>query len=131
MPSLSVAPVLRAFKKARVKSGCLDGLDFLWLEITSRCNLTCAHCYASSGPQLPLTERMQLDDWCRVMRDARTAGCRRLQFIGGEPTLHPEIGRLVEHAARVGFRHCEVFTNATLLRDSLIRTFRECGVIVQ
>ena len=24
----------------------LDELRFLWLELTNRCNLTCAHCYA-------------------------------------------------------------------------------------
>jgi MoaA/NifB/PqqE/SkfB family radical SAM enzyme len=130
MAFLSAAPAVRAFKHLRLRCGCLDGLDFLWLEITSRCNLTCAHCYASSGPHLPLTERMTFADWCRVMRDARAAGCRRVQFIGGEPTIHPDLARLVEHAARVGFRHREVFTNATLLRDDLLRTFRECGVLV-
>lgn len=25
-------------------------LRFLWLEITGRCQLACAHCYADSGP---------------------------------------------------------------------------------
>ena len=25
-------------------------LSFLWLEITSQCNLTCQHCYADSSP---------------------------------------------------------------------------------
>ena len=29
----------------------LDGLRFLWLELTNRCNLTRAHCYAESGPR--------------------------------------------------------------------------------
>jgi MoaA/NifB/PqqE/SkfB family radical SAM enzyme len=130
MAFLSAAPVLSALKNVRVRSGCLDGLTFLWLEITRRCNLTCAHCYASSGPGLPLTERMTFADWCRVMGDARAAGCRRVQFIGGEPTLHPGLGRLLEHARSVGFKHCEVFTNATLLRDDLVQTFEDLGVLV-
>jgi hypothetical protein len=30
----SIGPVLGALKRARVKCGCLNGLDFLWLEIT-------------------------------------------------------------------------------------------------
>jgi len=124
------APVLTALKKVRVQCGCLDGLDFLWLEITGRCNLACTHCYASSGPDLPLTERMKFADWCRVIEDARSAGCRRLQFIGGEPTIHPDLEPLLEHAARVGFRRCEVFTNATLLRDGLVRTFKRLRVLV-
>jgi MoaA/NifB/PqqE/SkfB family radical SAM enzyme len=123
-------PVLLPLKKLRVRGGCLDGLSFLWLEITRRCNLTCVHCYADSGPHLPVTERMAFPDWCRVMGEARAAGCRRLQFIGGEPTVHPDLVRLLEHATRVGFSHCEVFTNATLVREDLAHTFKDLGVRV-
>jgi MoaA/NifB/PqqE/SkfB family radical SAM enzyme len=130
MAFLSASPVLRPLKKLRVRAGCLDGLRFLWLEITRRCNLACAHCYASSGPHLPITERMRFHDWCRVMDDARATGCGRLQFIGGEPTVHPDLTRLVEHATRAGFKRCEVFTNATLVREDLVQTFKNLGVLV-
>src|SRR5687767_1018146 len=104
----SADAVLRV-KTLRERLGCLAGLNFLWLEITRRCNLTCAHCYVDSGPGLPLTEGMQFDDWCRVMDEARAEGCRRVQFIGGEPTLHPDLPALLGHAARAGFSQCEVF----------------------
>src|SRR5262245_41655984 len=130
MPLLSGEPVLSALKKMRVRCGCLDGLDFLWLEITGRCNLTCVHCYAGSGPDLPLTGRMKSSDWCRVIEEARAVGCRRLQFIGGEPTIHPDLQTLLEHATHVGFRRCEVFTNATVLREDLIQRFKKLGVLV-
>jgi len=130
MAFLPAAPVLTALKRMRVRCGCLDGLEFLWLEITRRCNLTCAHCYASSGPDLPLTERMTFADWCRVIDQAHALGCRRLQFIGGEPTIHPDLQSLLEHATQVGFRQCEVFTNATLLREDLIQTFKKLGALV-
>jgi MoaA/NifB/PqqE/SkfB family radical SAM enzyme len=130
MAFLSATPVLLPLKKLRVRGGCLDGLSFLWLEITRRCNLTCVHCYADSGPCLPLSERMTGADWCRVMGEARAMGCRRLQFIGGEPTIHPDLVRFLEHATRVGFRHCEVFTNATLVREDLAQTFKGLGVRV-
>jgi MoaA/NifB/PqqE/SkfB family radical SAM enzyme len=124
------APVLSALKNMRVRCGCLDGLNFLWLEITGRCNLACAHCYASSGPGLPVTERMTFADWRRVIHEARAVGCRRLQFIGGEPTIHPDLPALLEYATQVGFRRCEVFTNATILRDDLVQTFASLGVLV-
>ncbi len=130
MASSLVAPVLRSVKRLRVRAGCLTGLDFLWLEITGRCNLACQHCYADSGPHLPLTERMAVPDWHRVMNQARAEGCRRVQFIGGEPTLHPDLPALLEHAAGAGFREREVFTNATLVRTELVRTFRDFGVRV-
>jgi MoaA/NifB/PqqE/SkfB family radical SAM enzyme len=130
MAFLSAAPALLALRNVRVQWGCLNRLDFLWLEITRRCNLACAHCYANSGPELPLAERMRLADWCRVMREARALGCRRVQFIGGEPTLHPHLPELVEHARQIGFSRLEVFTNATLLRDDLVRVFKRRHVLV-
>ena len=122
--------MLEPLRSLRARLGCLEGLRFLWLEITPKCNLSCIHCYADSGPALPLSGAMDFDDWCRLMEEARALGCRWLQFIGGEPTLHPDLPALLEHARDVGFPHREVFTNATRLDDSLLDTFRECRVRV-
>jgi hypothetical protein len=41
----------------------LNAFDLLWLEVTSRCYLTCTHCYAHSGPQRPPHSLMQPEDW--------------------------------------------------------------------
>lgn len=101
-----------------------DGLSFLWLEITAKCNLTCSHCYADSGPQRELYGNMTYEDWCRVIAEAAQIGCRRLQFIGGEPTLHPRLADLVNQASHWGFELIEVFTNATRLGKELINCFR-------
>lgn len=122
--------VLRPFRRVGVRIGRLKGLKFLWLEITRSCNLACTHCYCNSGPHVPITERMEFEDWCRAMDEARSMGCRRLQFIGGEPMVHPDLFRLIEHAKVTGFKYCEVFTNATLLGEDVIKTFKKIGVHV-
>ena len=108
----------------------LHGLDFLWLEITEKCNLSCTHCYADSGPHLPLERKMKFNDWRRVMDQAGRLGCRGVQFIGGEPTIHPDLSRLVRHAGSAGFEFCEVYTNATALRSELLKTLHDCGARV-
>lgn len=64
------------------------GVSFLELEITGKCSLRCAHCYAESSPHGDHSV-MTASDWERVIDDARTAGVTTVQFIGGEPTLHP------------------------------------------
>lgn len=120
----------QAFKRMRVAGGCLRGLDMLWLEITGKCNLTCTHCYAGSSPHLPLTGRMEADDWHRAIDEARSLGCRRIQFIGGEPTIHPELWPLVAHVKRAGFYSCEVYTNATALKEDLLDRFERHRVRV-
>jgi len=122
--------LLRPFRQLRARVGGLQGLDFLWLEITQSCNLTCRHCYTDSGPHLPTSNGMRIADWSRAMDEARAAGCKRLQFIGGEPTVHEGLVEMIEHAKHTGFRFCEVFTNATLLTDELVDTFKRHRVHV-
>jgi MoaA/NifB/PqqE/SkfB family radical SAM enzyme len=112
------------------KTEMLNGLDFLWLEITGKCNLTCTHCYAESGPSVALQGDMTIRDWKRVIDEAAELGCRQTQFIGGEPTLHPELETMIGHAHAQGFRFIEVFTNATRLSDPLINSFKKYGVHV-
>ncbi|MBI2876257.1 MAG: PqqD family peptide modification chaperone [Candidatus Tectomicrobia bacterium] len=99
-------------------------LRFLWLELTSRCNLQCLHCYGSSGPSVQ-TRELATADWKRVIREAASLGCQALQFTGGEPLLHPEIRDLIGYAREQGYRFLEVFTNATLLGPREIAFFAE------
>ncbi len=105
-------------------------LSFIWLEITEKCNLSCSHCYAESGPQGNLYGSMSYVDWTRVIDEAAEFGCRQLQFIGGEPTLHPRLHDLVDHANHRGFELIEVFTNATRLGKDLIGCFQRNRVHV-
>ncbi|MFD3557424.1 radical SAM protein [Streptomyces goshikiensis] len=84
--------------------------DFLALEITRRCQLTCPrHCYAEAGPTRG-HGGMTTRDWHRIIDEAAALGTTVVQFIGGEPTLHPGFAELVGHAVRVGLR-ARVYTN--------------------
>jgi MoaA/NifB/PqqE/SkfB family radical SAM enzyme len=98
-------------------------LSFLWLEITAKCNLQCRHCYAESGPSEPLFGELSTEDWLKILADASNLGCKQVQFIGGEPTLHPKLADLIAFAAAQGFLFIEVFTNATYITDALLSVF--------
>lgn len=108
----------------------LKELSFIWLEITGKCNLTCTHCYADSSPTGTLRGNMSYDDWIRVIEEAAELGCSQLQFIGGEPTLHPDLQSLIRFAKNKKFNFIEVFTNATRLNESLIECMKEYDVQV-
>lgn len=56
---------------------------------------------------------MAIDDWRRVIDEGAALGVRMVQFIGGEPTLHPDLTRLIEHALG---KHVEVEVFSNLLR---------------
>jgi MoaA/NifB/PqqE/SkfB family radical SAM enzyme len=97
----------------------IDRLGSLWLELTTKCNLSCDHCYADANPYQPLNQELQLEDWIDTLKEASTIGCRRVQFIGGEPTLYPGLGSLIESARSFGFNYVELFTNGTILNKKL------------
>lgn len=116
------------FAGERVSSS--SEIDFLWLELTNQCNLRCVHCYAESDPTTGDVDRLDAARYEAVMLDAYDLGCRRVQFIGGEPTLNPALPDLVRYAASLGYTFVEVFTNLTRLNDQLIDLFVEHDVHV-
>ena len=64
------------------------------LEITTRCNLRCLHCYSASGrghdlPSSEVEHRLAI---------AREAGADLVILTGGEPLLHPDFDRILEAA---------------------------------
>lgn len=104
----------------------MQDLSFVWLEITGKCQLTCSHCYAESGPDGD-DGAMLPADWCRVIDEVARLGGRMVQFIGGEPTLYRGLSDLVCHALNQGLE-VEVFSNLVHLSRKLWETFTQPGV---
>ena len=107
-----------------------QGLHFLWLELTSRCNLQCIHCYAESSPSPEQTDVLSVEDYLSLIDEASTCGCRMIQFIGGEPTVVRELPDYIVHARNRGFEFIEVYTNTTRISDQLLSCFVDNGVAV-
>lgn len=64
------------------------------------CNYRCRFCFATYRD---IDGHLPLPDAQRLLQLLREAGCEKLNFAGGEPTLHPHIGELVAEAKRLGF----------------------------
>jgi MoaA/NifB/PqqE/SkfB family radical SAM enzyme len=100
--------------------------SFLWLEITGKCPLECAHCYADSGPHAT-HGTMTETDWRSVIDQAAALGVPKIQFIGGEPTAHPQFAALLGHAIDSGLA-VEVYTNLLHVKDTVWDLFACPGV---
>lgn len=107
----------------------LKGVDFMWLELTQQCNLYCVHCYSNSGGQVE-NKSLPLEKWYEVIEEGSQLGCKKIQFIGGEPTLIKKLVDIIEKARQEGYEDIEVFTNATLLSDELVEQFRKKEVSI-
>lgn len=97
--------------------------------ITRSCNRTCEFCFASNpgGPVMPRAMVRQLG------RALRAEGRDVVPLVGGEPTLHPEFGGIVEDLAADGMG-VRVFTHGQIGQaalDSLVaRDPAHCRVVV-
>ncbi|MBI5223569.1 radical SAM protein [Candidatus Micrarchaeota archaeon] len=120
-------PDVCSFNK-EVDNQWVNSLDFLWLELTPKCNLQCIHCYADSGLYVPSKQMMCYEDWRSILENAFGLGCKKVQFIGGEPTLYPYLSNLIADARNIGYEFIEVFTNGTLLNSLLMETFQKFRV---
>lgn len=85
------------------------------IDLTSRCNLRCVHCYVrdtSCGKELSYKEI------CRIFDQIADAGCLWLCLTGGEPLVRPDFRDIYRYAKRKGF-FITIFSNATLLTPAL------------
>jgi len=87
------------------------------VEVTSSCNLKCPMCFAESGPGGEFidfaTYKRMVDRYVELEGIADV-----LQISGGEPTLHPEIVRMVRYACEQPIQVVMINTNGIrLARD--------------
>jgi MoaA/NifB/PqqE/SkfB family radical SAM enzyme len=101
---------------------------FLELEITQFCQLKCVHCLNDSGPQ-GSRGTMTPDDWRRLMDQAAAIGVKTVQFIGGEPTLDPDMPDLARYALRIGL-NVDIKTNLVHVTPELWDLFTDPRVSV-
>ena len=100
-------------KGERRASVALKGLETLWLNTGTLCNLTCGHCYIESSPKndrlvyLSAAEVAEYLD--EIERDG--IGTSLIGFTGGEPFMNPELPAMLEDALSRGFAAL-VLTNA-------------------
>jgi MoaA/NifB/PqqE/SkfB family radical SAM enzyme len=68
--------------------------------VTNRCNARCSFCAIwSDQPKADASKGAVL----RNLSGARRAGCRFVDFTGGEPLLHPDLPEFLAEARRLGF----------------------------
>lgn len=84
------------------------------LEVTDRCNLQCAVCFADAGQRE--TEDPSLEKITKLLERAMAAaGPCNLQLSGGEPTLRDDLPEIVAAARWIGFTFIQLNTNGLRL----------------
>jgi MoaA/NifB/PqqE/SkfB family radical SAM enzyme len=93
----------------------------LFFHILTACNLSCRHCYINP-PQhgretLPAGT---IDKWLSAFAEKiGETGRANVIFLGGEPTLHPDLPFAVKRAKELGYGSVTIDTNGYLFHDIL------------
>ena len=104
---------------------------YLLLEPVSACNLRCPFCHQvdndfTSNQQM--MGNMDLNLFKKIIDEAHHGGTQALTLTcRGEPTLHPQIGEMLEYCSDK-FIELKMNTNATRLNEKLIHQILKSGM---
>ena len=87
-----------------------EGPKKVIMNVTYKCNNRCTFCATGTRTQLDGDEERQRE----LLVKYRKLGVTLLDLDGGEPTLNPNLLRLITFARRLGYEHVNVTTNARM-----------------
>ncbi len=95
----------------------------VFFHILTACNLRCRHCYINTSQHGSQTlSRQTIEKWLGLFADPDRRS--NLVFLGGEPTLHPELAQCIRAAKKLNYA-VTVDSNGYLFHDFLKRTSPE------
>jgi len=106
----------------------MNYLRSLQIELTSRCNERCVHCYI---PDEKKNLDMETSLLFNLLDQCHKIEIPALTISGGEPLLHPDVVPFLYKAIEYGF-FISVFSNLTMLNNEIITVLKKARIrIVQ
>jgi radical SAM protein with 4Fe4S-binding SPASM domain len=104
-------------KRPLIKKSPGPSLRYLELQITTRCNLRCKHCYIGPPEDLELS----LGELTPLLREFEERQGLRLLITGGEPLLHRQFREINDCLPDYAFRKV-LLSNGVLFHRDLIKS---------
>ena len=90
----------------------------LFFHILTKCNLSCRHCYINKEQHGDNTLDIEtIKTWLNLF--SKESKEINVIFLGGEPTLHPDLSLAVKYAKKTGFKSVTIDTNGYLFHNIL------------
>lgn len=100
------------------------------LEVTGRCNLNCAVCFADAGGRINNEDPdlAVIRGWYEKLLEA--GGPYNIQLSGGEPTIRDDLPEIVAMGKAMGFNFIQINTNGLRLarETDYLKKLRDAGV---
>lgn len=104
-------------------------IEYLRISVTDRCNFRCLYCMPVEGLQwLPKEDILSYEEITAIVKQLAPLGLSRLRITGGEPTIRPNLERLIAQLKSIdGVSDIALSTNGVRL-PQLAERFRAAGL---
>lgn len=91
-----------------------------------KCNIQCIFCYYQDNLKAP---NRSFEDVKNDLIYAKKHGVREVDFSGGEPTVHPDLSRMIHEAKSIGMERICIISNGIKLADrKYLKSLSEAGL---
>jgi len=98
--------------------GFKQGERNIFFHLLTACNLSCRHCYINPEQHGSDTvSKKTLEKWLELFQNPEKPS--NVIFLGGEPTMHPDLDHGIRFAKKLGYSSVTVDTNGFLFHDLL------------
>lgn len=94
---------------------------FQFISVTNDCNLACQGCWITKGTK---AETLDLKRINKIINESKQYGSYFFGILGGEPLMYKELFEIFRSNPDCYF---QLFTNGTLLNDSVAEELRKCA----
>ncbi len=99
---------------------------YMNLQITSRCNYNCLHCFNAKDNEHQQSE-LSLEQILDILDQAEGCGVHSLTITGGEPLVHKDFQKIVDAVYERNMMIRELNTNGQFLTQELLDHFKNIG----
>ncbi len=90
----------------------------VFFHLLTACNLSCSHCYINTNQHGTETvSKETMEKWLALFYEPNKK--TNIIFLGGEPTLHPDLAHGIHYARKLGYATITVDSNGYLFHDLL------------
>ena len=91
----------------------------LW-DITSLCNLECAHCYVSKYSSQSKGNNLSIDEVYQLIDETSSMNVRDISLTGGEPLMRKEIRNILKRVVDSNIHLASIFTNGIAVDQDFV-----------
>jgi len=94
---------------------------FQFISVTNDCNLACQGCWVTKGEK---ADNLEIGRINKIIEESKKYGTYFFGILGGEPLMYKSLFEIFKSHPDCYF---QLFTNGTLLTDSVAEKLRECS----